>query len=62
MAGIRINGLDRIGKDRLGTLLSGWTYQIGGLVGRLTTATLMVGVSVLAVIRLKSGYEPQVVS
>ena len=43
----------------LGTLLSGWTYQIGGLVGCLTTATLMVGVSVLAAIRLKSGYQPQ---
>ena len=46
----------------LGTLLSGWTYQIVGLVGCLTTATLMVGVSVLATIRLKSGYEPQAVS
>ena len=43
----------------LGTFLSGWTYQIGGLVGCLTTATLMVGVSVLAAIRLKSGYQPQ---
>ena len=43
----------------LGTLLSGWTYQIVGLVGCLTTATLMVGVSVLATIRLNSGYKPQ---
>ena len=46
----------------LGTLLSGWTYQIVGLVGCLTTATLMVGVSVLATIRLNSGYKPQAVS
>ena len=46
----------------LGTLLSGWTYQIGGLVGCLTTATLMVGVSVLAAIRLKSGYQPQAIN
>jgi len=46
----------------LGTLLSGWTYQIVGIVGCLTTATLMVGVSVLATIRLKSGYEPQAAS
>jgi hypothetical protein len=61
MAGIRINDAGRIGKNRFGTLLSGWTDQIGGLVGCLTTATLMVGVSVLAAIRLKSGYEPQVV-
>ena len=46
----------------LGTLLSGWTYQIVGLGGCLTTATLMVGVSVLATIRLNSGYKPQAVS
>jgi hypothetical protein len=43
----------------LGTVLSGLTYQIGGLPLMLGTATLMVGLSALAAGRL-TATEPEV--
>ena len=43
----------------LGTVLSGLTYQVGGLPLMLGTATLMVGLSALAAGRL-TATEPEV--
>lgn len=45
----------------LGTVLSGLTYQVGGLPLMLATATLMVGLSALAAARL-TATEPEITS